>query len=112
MKKKDILEKNISAHLYWDTQINGNDHSNFTVLPNGWKKYSISFKVTGVFKDVADVAEGNHIGIYEIDDAHKIRKFTLIRLVASGMKVLSLLCTIQRRSVKELLNLVLECAAI
>lgn len=60
MKNTDTADvKNMGAYLYWDTQINGNDHSPFTILENGWENYSGNFKIMGIFRNNALVTDAD-----------------------------------------------------
>lgn len=49
-KNTDTIAHNLGTYMYWDTMINGNDASPFTIISNGWKNFSGNFEISGYFR--------------------------------------------------------------
>ena len=50
-KNTDTSAHDLGTYMYWDTQINNNDASPFTVITNGWTNYSGNFQISGYFRN-------------------------------------------------------------
>ena len=65
-RNTDTSAHNLGTYIYWDTQINGNDGSPFTIIPNGWTNYSGNFQISGYFRneDGTTPADALFMGTY------------------------------------------------
>jgi hypothetical protein len=86
MKNLTGSYQNVGASFNMDTMVNGNDHSPFRIIPNGWEAFHNGVQVTAYYQGVYGVTQADaiYLGHYASQRPMPINSFTVGQVIHPG----------------------------